>query len=167
MSTTATLDGILWQFSTCTICAGRGTVAFCTRGQMRRVKHNIRTCPHCRGTGYQRTHLSASGKMPQTPHPGPDLNAETGTDDPSLSEVERRALKLAPTLAPDGRFTCGQLGEALFAAKRFAAWRVYPENVTNRYCRPAGKIVKRLIALGLIRTAHRRGDHKFYYAVRN
>ena len=83
-----------------------------------------------------------------------------------LTELQKRALKIAPTLSRDGRFTCTMLGEALFAKKRFSEWNVYPLDM-QRFARPAGKIIKALRAANKVAAVYNedRRDPRMWYQV--
>lgn len=82
-----------------------------------------------------------------------------------MTELQKKALKIAPTLSEDGLFTCTMLGEALFAEKKFAEWHVYPADM-QRFARPAGKIIAALVRQGKMEGATRRTDHRFFYRVK-
>lgn len=82
-----------------------------------------------------------------------------------MTEFQKRALAVAPTIRKDGLFTCTMLGEALFAAKRFEGWKCYPED-TQRFARSGGKVIKALRDLGLVEPDYTvKDDRRLFYRV--
>lgn len=65
-----------------------------------------------------------------------------------MTAADRRAveqIRFLMTLSHDRTFTCTELGERLFSGYR----------KRQCYARPAGKVIKRLVGLGLVRPAER------------